>query len=177
MTAVHATVLRATGLDIGALRPIVGVPSAFVPALFCAGRGDSFVRPHHAVALQRLYGGDSQLALVAGDHNSLRPPDFQERASAFLRTALRTEPDAGIPAGISPAADPLQAIAAALGFGQGQVRAVPRYTEEDAEARVVMTAMEGFGGRGSGGVAGVAGAGDDDDAMLQAALAASLLDK
>lgn len=76
-------------LDIYALRPIDAAPSCFVPALFVAGAGDTFVGPHHAQALADAYAGDHMLHVLEGqDHNSLRPQDFLDAAGCFLRARL-----------------------------------------------------------------------------------------
>lgn len=79
---------KAGGLDIFELSPIKDVASAFVPALFLAGEQDAFIQPHHSRQLYEKYGGDKNLLLVPGDHNSLRPKFAQDSAAIFLRQVL-----------------------------------------------------------------------------------------
>jgi Serine aminopeptidase, S33/Ubiquitin interaction motif len=78
-----------TAMDIFELRPIKNVDSAFIPALFIAGEQDGFIQPHHSRQIYEKYGGDKNLLLVPGDHNSLRPKFCQDSAAIFLRTVLQ----------------------------------------------------------------------------------------
>jgi len=82
---IRSSVRSRTDVDINDLAPIKCVPNARVPALFCAARGDNFVRSHHSLALLDAYGGPKELQLIDGDHNSARPPSFMNLAIKFLQ--------------------------------------------------------------------------------------------
>mmetsp|Transcript_61780 Transcript_61780/g.143744 ORF Transcript_61780/g.143744 Transcript_61780/m.143744 type:complete len:402 (+) Transcript_61780:58-1263(+) len=84
----RASVKRKAGLDILRLRPIEDVHRCFVPAFFVAGRDDQFIPPHHATAIFERYAGDKDMILVAGGHNSQRPPSLLHSVSLFLYHAL-----------------------------------------------------------------------------------------
>lgn len=61
----------------------------FIPALFVAAQNDDFVPPHHSEAIVARYGGDKNLILVEGDHNSNRPRFMSDSVAIFLMTTLQ----------------------------------------------------------------------------------------
>ena len=83
---IRSSVKSRTHMDINDLSPIREVPKARVPALFCAARGDNFVKSHHSLKLLDAYGGPKELQLIDGDHNSARPPSFMSMAIKFLHS-------------------------------------------------------------------------------------------
>jgi pimeloyl-ACP methyl ester carboxylesterase len=85
---VRSSAKSRAGVDIMELTPIKFVGECHVPALFCHGENDDFVKPMHSRALHDAYGGEKSIHIVAGDHNSPRPDDFQETALLFLCNAL-----------------------------------------------------------------------------------------
>lgn len=72
-----------------------------VPALFVHGRDDEFVAPAHSEALAEVYGGDHNLVLFEGDHNSSRPRFLLDSIAIFLSTHLLAEEDLIAPTLIS----------------------------------------------------------------------------
>lgn len=87
---VRSSVQKRAGFDIYSLRPIAHAPSSFVPALFCAGESDNFVRPHHSADIHAAYGSDfKNIILVEGDHNSPRPRFLHDSAAIFIRAAMQ----------------------------------------------------------------------------------------
>lgn len=45
----------------------------FIPAMFIAGKSDTFIKPEHTKQLFDAYQGDKNMVLVDGDHNTYRP--------------------------------------------------------------------------------------------------------
>lgn len=156
------SVLKKAGLDILRLRPIEHVHSCFIPAVFVAGLGDQFIHPHHTSDIHDRYAGDKNLIMVDGDHNSRRPPYFQDSVSIFFYNRLcapvgLTEERLGL----QPAAPPDQGFAMLNHLVQGQGMLGVGHVGRNMEA-------------GSGFSNG-AFVDDEDDAELQQALLASLL--
>lgn len=77
-----------TKVDIENLAPVKVVCNARVPALFCAARGDGFVKPFHSERLHKAYGGPKEFQLIEGDHNSARPVSFLAKATKFMQDQL-----------------------------------------------------------------------------------------
>lgn len=152
------SVLKKAGLDILRLRPIEHVHSCFIPALFVAGMEDQFIHPHHASDIHDRYAGDKNLIMVEGDHNSRRPPYFQDSVSIFFYNRLcapvgLTEERLGL----QPAAPPDQGLAKLNRLVQGP-------------------GVLGLGHHIAGsGFSNGAFVDDEEDAELQQALLASLL--
>lgn len=61
-----------------------------MPALFATSSTDSFISPEHTYALQRQYGGQTQLVTFRGTHRSPRPMDFIETGLGFLSEKLHS---------------------------------------------------------------------------------------
>jgi len=79
---------KRAGLDIYKLKPIEHVDACFIPALFVAGADDQFISPHHAADIHGRYGGDKNLVLVAGSHNSRRPEYLMDSIGIFFQERL-----------------------------------------------------------------------------------------
>ena len=85
---IRGSVKSRTGVEIDDLSPVKVVHKAKVPALFCAARGDTFVKPHHSLKLLNAYGGEKELRMIKGDHNSARPKSFLDVAIKFMVDSL-----------------------------------------------------------------------------------------
>lgn len=88
LRAIRASVQQRAGFSIAELAPVLHAPSCFCPALFVAGQDDDFIAPSHAEAIKAVYGGDSNLLLVDGDHNSMRPRFLYDSVSIFIQQIL-----------------------------------------------------------------------------------------
>jgi fermentation-respiration switch protein FrsA (DUF1100 family) len=51
------------------LNPIENVGTCYIPALFIAGKKDTFVDPHHTEEIYEKYAGDKEIMMFDGDHN------------------------------------------------------------------------------------------------------------
>ena len=89
MRAIRSSVMSSAGFDIRDISPISSVENCFIPALFIAAESDTFIAPHHSQRLCERYGGDKNLIIVKGDHNSVRPAFLYDSVSIFLINALR----------------------------------------------------------------------------------------
>jgi fermentation-respiration switch protein FrsA (DUF1100 family) len=68
------------------------VKSAFIPALFVAGKQDTFIKSEHAAKLHKAYAtDDKKLMLVEGDHNSPRPQYVLDSISIFFYNTLQVK--------------------------------------------------------------------------------------
>ena len=76
---IRGSVQRIAGFNIHDISPISHAPGCFVPALFVAGEDDSFIDPSHSTDLFEAYGGDKNIIIVEGDHNSARPQFMFDR--------------------------------------------------------------------------------------------------
>eukprot|EP00968_Pinguiococcus_pyrenoidosus_P027746 scaffold7442_cov258-Pinguiococcus_pyrenoidosus.AAC.4 len=89
----RSTVQRTANFNIRDCSPINYIESCFIPALFCAGRGDDFITPSHSQRLHDAYPGDKNIILVDGDHNSPRPKFMFDSAGIFLQRYLQVPRD------------------------------------------------------------------------------------
>eukprot|EP00397_Hematodinium_sp_SG-2012_P028498 GEMP01030007.1.p1 GENE.GEMP01030007.1~~GEMP01030007.1.p1 ORF type:complete len:357 (+),score=50.09 GEMP01030007.1:39-1109(+) len=80
----RVSIKREAKFDISDLNPVQYVSKSFIPALFVAGKGDSFIKPHHTQTLYEQYAGDKNLVLVEGDHNTSRPRFCMDGAGFFF---------------------------------------------------------------------------------------------
>lgn len=97
LRVLRGTIRKRSGLDMFRLKPAEHADSTFIPALFVAGTGDTFISPSHAKDIHDRYAGDKNLVLVEGDHNSKRPGYLQDSVAIFLQDRL-----------LGPAAGPRQ---------------------------------------------------------------------
>ncbi|DBA05199.1 TPA: hypothetical protein N0F65_005049 [Lagenidium giganteum] len=91
MKFIRSSVLKRANFDLRELAPIEHASISFVPALFVAAKRDDFIAPHHSQQLHAQYAGDKNIVIVAGDHNSVRPPFLLDSAGIFLQTALQVD--------------------------------------------------------------------------------------
>eukprot|EP01038_Epipyxis_sp_PR26KG_P004258 gene4258-6037_t len=86
---IRSSVQKLAGFDIKDLSPVTHADKCFIPALFIAAEHDLFVPKHHSQMIHDKYGGDKNLIIVEGDHNSQRPLFLFHSASIFLITTLQ----------------------------------------------------------------------------------------
>ncbi|KAF4669368.1 hypothetical protein FOL47_002590 [Perkinsus chesapeaki] len=89
MSMIRNSIKSRADFDINDLVPIKHVDRTFIPALFAAAEGDTFIKPHHARALYNAYAGDKNLITVEGDHNSVRPKFFTDSVAIFFFNTLQ----------------------------------------------------------------------------------------
>mmetsp|Transcript_26868 Transcript_26868/g.44916 ORF Transcript_26868/g.44916 Transcript_26868/m.44916 type:complete len:513 (-) Transcript_26868:358-1896(-) len=89
LSFVRGSVQRAAQFDIRALRPIESADKCFIPAMFVAAENDHFVSQQHSVLLHDKYGGDKNLVIVDGDHNTPRPRFLYDSIGIFLSSTLQ----------------------------------------------------------------------------------------
>jgi len=94
---IKASVQTKAGFDIKHLCPLAQAPGCYMPALFVAGRDDDFIDPSHARKLAEAYGGDKNMVVVEGDHNSMRPRSLFDSASTFLQQTLQLNEEFVLP--------------------------------------------------------------------------------
>jgi hypothetical protein len=94
---VRSSVQKAANFDIKTLSPIEHADRCFVPALFIAAENDQFVLPRHSQSIHEKYGGDKNLVLVEGDHNSPRPRYLYDSIAIFLQQTLQLPPSWVLP--------------------------------------------------------------------------------
>ncbi len=91
LNIIRSTIKSKAHFDINDLSPISHVGNSYIPALFVAAEGDSFIKPQHAKSLYEAYAGDKNLITVEGDHNSARPKFFLDSVAIFFYTTLQCE--------------------------------------------------------------------------------------
>mmetsp|Transcript_18392 Transcript_18392/g.44329 ORF Transcript_18392/g.44329 Transcript_18392/m.44329 type:complete len:546 (-) Transcript_18392:67-1704(-) len=91
LSFVNMMIKQKANFSIDSLSPIDHVAKAFVPAFFVAGEGDDFILPHHTRQLFEKYGGDKELEMVDGDHNSARPTECNKKCVHFFVRAFHME--------------------------------------------------------------------------------------
>lgn len=88
---VKSTVNKRANFNLDDIEPVKFAETCFIPALFCHGNGDSFVKKHHCEELYAVYPGDKNVIYVDGDHNTSRPRYFRDSASIFFYNTLQVE--------------------------------------------------------------------------------------
>ena len=88
MRAIRSSCKTRAKFDVFKIEPIENAPKCFVPALFAAAEGDVFIRPHHAQKLHDAYGGDKNIVLFPGNHNTPRPGFFLDSAMIFVMNTM-----------------------------------------------------------------------------------------
>lgn len=86
---VRSSVQKAANFDIKSLSPIEHADKCFIPALFIAAENDNFVTPSHSQKIFDKYGGDKNIMIVEGDHNTPRPIYIYDAISIFLQSVLQ----------------------------------------------------------------------------------------
>lgn len=94
---IKSSVQSKANFNIHSLAPIAQAPACYMPALFVAGRDDDFIDPSHARRLHDAYGGDKNILIVEGDHNSMRPRFLYDSISIFLQQTLELEEEFILP--------------------------------------------------------------------------------
>lgn len=86
---VRSSILSIAKFDISDISPISHVNKCYIPALFIAAENDDFITPKHSQELYENYGGDKNIIIVDGDHNSSRPLFLFDSVSIFLESTLQ----------------------------------------------------------------------------------------
>lgn len=89
LSMISKTIKKKAQFDIKELDTLKHVDMCFIPALFCAGREDTFINPRHTQVLYEKYAGDKNLIMVDGDHNSMRPQFLLDSAAIFFHNTLQ----------------------------------------------------------------------------------------
>jgi len=88
---IRSTIKSKASFDLEDLKPIKHVDKIKIPALFGAAKEDTFVSPQHTRDLYMGYGGQKQLMIFEGDHNSQRPFNWMQQAKEFIKVHLLGE--------------------------------------------------------------------------------------
>ena len=89
---VKETVKEKAGFNLDEIEPYLYVKNCIVPALFCHGKDDNFVFPHHCKDLYNDYKCyKKSLNLVKGNHNTARPKELKEKICFFLIEYLKDD--------------------------------------------------------------------------------------
>lgn len=88
---IRSTIKSKANFDLEDLRPIKHVDKIKIPALFGAAKEDTFVSPQHTRDLYMGYGGQKQLMIFEGDHNSQRPSNWMQLVKEFIKVHLLGE--------------------------------------------------------------------------------------
>lgn len=86
---VKSTVSKKAKFNLDDIEPIKYAERCFIPALFCHGKNDTFVKPHHCKELYSVYPGDKNEIYEEGDHNTARSKFFRDSASIFFYNTLQ----------------------------------------------------------------------------------------
>eukprot|EP00743_Colponemidia_sp_Colp-15_P008874 GILK01009684.1.p1 GENE.GILK01009684.1~~GILK01009684.1.p1 ORF type:complete len:515 (-),score=111.24 GILK01009684.1:87-1631(-) len=137
LALIGRTIRQRCGFEIRELKPLRHVAKCNVPAMFGAAEGDDFVKPHHSSSLHESYGGiNKELVTFPGNHNSMRPKSFFDKAIQFMKIHLRVDelpPPPEIKSRSKPA-KPLPEIRSYSIRGRGSVSgAMKNVWEEDEE--------------------------------------------
>ena len=89
VTMIKETVREKANFNIDDIEPEKYAKKCYVPAFFCHGKDDNFVKVHHCKDLYSIYPGEKELVIVDGEHNDIRPNKLNERASEFFYNALK----------------------------------------------------------------------------------------
>ena len=86
---VKSTVSKKAKFNLDDIEPIKYAVRCFIPALFCHGKNDNFVKVHHCKELYDVYPGDKNVIYEEGDHNTARSKFFRDSASIFFYNTLQ----------------------------------------------------------------------------------------
>lgn len=89
LAVIRSRVKVLADFDIEDLVPLNYGPKSKVPALFLHGLQDTFVLPRHSEKLYNNYGGDKEMMMFEGDHNTERTERVIDRGVGFLCRAFR----------------------------------------------------------------------------------------
>jgi len=90
LSLISRSVQKEARFPLRDISPIDHVSSSSTPALFIVGADDNFIPPHHSEDLVERYsrGVSTNLFMVPGGHNDVRPPLVTEAIQQFLRVRL-----------------------------------------------------------------------------------------
>ncbi|KAL3153328.1 hypothetical protein ABBQ38_011671 [Trebouxia sp. C0009 RCD-2024] len=91
LTMMRRSVKKRAGFNIDEVAPIDQIHTSFIPCLFGHAVDDTFVAKAHSERLLAKYGGDKELCLFEGDHNSVRPRSFYTKVLMFFHVCLQCE--------------------------------------------------------------------------------------
>lgn len=91
MDYVRKSILKAAEFDVNDLNILENISNSYTPALFCHGKSDTFIHPHHSKDLYEAYQGDKNLIMLEGNHNSPRPNFFMDSVAIFFYNTLLCE--------------------------------------------------------------------------------------
>ncbi|CAE7161381.1 yqkD [Symbiodinium pilosum] len=94
LARVSAAVEERVGVDPRCMQPILMAPQCHCPAFFIAGDVDRVVRPQQVQSLHQAWGGESQLVIFPGGHNTDRPTHVVEQAARFMWESLQRAAEA-----------------------------------------------------------------------------------
>jgi len=93
LSVIANDVQQRVGFDPRDLQPIIDAPKCLCSAFFGCAEKDTLVPPAQVQALQKAWGGPSEIMIFEGDHNCERPGNFLESASRFMWEALNAAAD------------------------------------------------------------------------------------
>eukprot|EP00548_Thalassiothrix_antarctica_P017907 CAMPEP_0194189846 /NCGR_PEP_ID=MMETSP0154-20130528/60559_1 /TAXON_ID=1049557 /ORGANISM="Thalassiothrix antarctica, Strain L6-D1" /LENGTH=477 /DNA_ID=CAMNT_0038911301 /DNA_START=97 /DNA_END=1530 /DNA_ORIENTATION=- len=90
LTLISRSIHNQAHFPLREISPIDHVSSSSTPALFIVGADDNFIPPHHSEDLVERYrrGVSTNLFMVPGGHNDVRPPVVMEAIHQFLQVRL-----------------------------------------------------------------------------------------
>ncbi|KAJ1487103.1 Alpha/Beta hydrolase protein [Baffinella frigidus] len=90
----RAAVKAKASFDIDSVDILAAAPHCQAPVLIAHTRNDKLVNVAHSHRIWEEYGGDKQLSVFDGDHNSARPEEFRQHARDFLVDCFQKEEEA-----------------------------------------------------------------------------------
>ena len=91
MSLVRKTIKKKAKFDINELNPIDSVDKCFIPAMFAAGKNDTFILPQHSEELYQKYAGEKSIKYIDCDHNDPRPDFYMHSVAIFFYNVLYCE--------------------------------------------------------------------------------------
>ena len=91
LSLVRKTIKKKAKFDINDLNPMDNVDKCFIPAMFAAGKNDTFILPTHTEELYQKYAGEKSLKYVECDHNDPRPDFYMHSVAIFFYNTLYCE--------------------------------------------------------------------------------------
>lgn len=85
------------GFNINDVSPISRINVCKTPAIFVHGKGDDFIFPKHSEALHEKCGGQKQLLIVEGSHNTPRPVSVYKAAQKLLTETMNLPTTTALP--------------------------------------------------------------------------------
>ena len=79
---------KTVGLDWDTLQPAKQAPNCKIPALFIRASMDTLIPLEHSKEVHEAYGGEKNMIICEGDHNSERPNDVLKKILEFFQKNL-----------------------------------------------------------------------------------------